>query len=122
MAAKKSKKPAKTAKTEKAEDAPKKPRARRTPRKAAADSAGLLPAECVDTTAGSAALEPLRARIVAEGGVVIGAYRDPLGGHSLLLAVLPIATVAPTPFQRDLSEAHHKRLAEVIHKTGRFLD
>jgi ParB family chromosome partitioning protein len=30
--------------------------------------------------------------------------------------------VEPTPFQRDLSEAHHKRLAEVIEKTGRFLD
>ena len=28
----------------------------------------------------------------------------------------------PTPFQRDLSDAHHKRLAEVIHKTARFLD
>ena len=26
------------------------------------------------------------------------------------------------PFQRDLSDAHHKRLADVINKTGRFLD
>jgi len=30
--------------------------------------------------------------------------------------------IAPTPFQRDLSDAHHKRLADVINKTGRFLD
>jgi ParB family transcriptional regulator, chromosome partitioning protein len=35
---------------------------------------------------------------------------------------LPIDAVEPTPFQRDLSDAHHKRLADVINKTGRFLD
>ena len=36
--------------------------------------------------------------------------------------MLPIDHVQPTPFQRDLSEAHHKRLAGMIEKTGRFLD
>jgi ParB family chromosome partitioning protein len=35
---------------------------------------------------------------------------------------LPIDAVEPTPFQRDLSDTHHKRLAEVIAKTGRYLD
>ena len=39
-----------------------------------------------------------------------------------LLAILPIDAVEPTPFQRDLSDTHHKRLADVINKTGRFLD
>jgi ParB family chromosome partitioning protein len=39
-----------------------------------------------------------------------------------LLSVLPIDRVEPTPFQRDLSDTHHKRLADVIDKTGRFLD
>ncbi len=53
---------------------------------------------------------------------MVGAYRDPLGGHPLVLAVLPIDRIEPTPFQRDLSETHHKRLADVIQKTGRFLD
>ena len=38
------------------------------------------------------------------------------------MAVLPIDTIQPTPFQRDLSDTHHKRLANVIQKTGRFLD
>ena len=57
-----------------------------------------------------------------EGGAVLGAYRDPYGGHPLVLAALPIARVEPTPFQRDLSDPHHKRLAEVIVKTGRYLD
>jgi ParB family chromosome partitioning protein len=38
------------------------------------------------------------------------------------LSIPPIDTVEPTPFQRDISDAHHKRLADVINKTGRFLD
>jgi ParB family chromosome partitioning protein len=56
------------------------------------------------------------------GGCVVGAYKEPLGGHPVLLSILPIDAVEPTPFQRDLSDAHHKRLADVINKTGRFLD
>jgi ParB family chromosome partitioning protein len=56
------------------------------------------------------------------GGCVVGLYRDPLGGHPLLLSILPVDAIEPTPFQRDLSDAHHKRLADVINKTGRFLD
>jgi ParB family chromosome partitioning protein len=98
----------------------KKPRKPRVPRKRAAESVGLKPAECLVSVTGG--LTPAAARIEEEGGVVLAAYRDPLGGHSLLLAVLPISRVQPTPFQRDLSEAHHKRLAEVINRTGRFLD
>lgn len=56
------------------------------------------------------------------GGCVVGVYKEPLGGHQLLLSILPIDAIEPTPFQRDLSDAHHKRLADVINKTGRFLD
>jgi ParB family chromosome partitioning protein len=52
----------------------------------------------------------------------VGIYKEPLGGHSVLLSLLPIGAIEPTPFQRDLSEAHHKRLADVINRTGRFLD
>jgi ParB family chromosome partitioning protein len=88
-------------------------------RKAEAGSVGLEPRECE--------LEPgkvaeLTSRIEAEGGLVAAAYRDPLGGKPVVLAVLPLAKVEPTPFQRDLSEAHAKRLAEVVAKTGRYLD
>ena len=56
------------------------------------------------------------------GGCVVGSYKDPLGGHPVFISILPIDAVEPTPFQRDLSDAHHKRLADVINKTGRFLD
>jgi len=97
------------------------PARRKTPRKAPAGSRGLEARACLPE--GSIdALDPLREHVAKEGGCVIGGYLDPFGGHPLLLAVVPIDRVAPTPFQRDLSEAHHKRLAEVIDKTGRFLD
>lgn len=56
------------------------------------------------------------------GGTPIGAYREPLGGRVLLLATLPLAAVQPTPFQRDLSPTHAKRLAEKIEETAAFLD
>jgi ParB family chromosome partitioning protein len=52
----------------------------------------------------------------------LASYRDPLGGHPTLFAVLPIERVKPTPFQRDLSESHAKRLTETIGKIGVFLD
>jgi ParB family chromosome partitioning protein len=56
------------------------------------------------------------------GGAVIGAYRDPLGGRPLMLASLPLNAVQPTPFQRDLSPTHAKRLALKIDETAAFLD
>jgi ParB family chromosome partitioning protein len=38
------------------------------------------------------------------------------------MAVLPFKAVQPTPFQRDLSPTHVKRLAEKIEESGSFLD
>jgi len=64
----------------------------------------------------------LERRVEASGGVVLGRFRDPLGGHWLLLTALPLERIAPTPFQRDLSEAHARRLGEVIDAVGIFLD
>jgi len=95
--------------------------ARRRPRKAKPGTKGITPAESrlerPEGLAGEAAEAVERA-----GGLVVGQYKEPLGGHSTLLSVLPIDSVEPTPFQRDLSDTHHKRLADVINKTGRFLD
>jgi ParB family transcriptional regulator, chromosome partitioning protein len=56
------------------------------------------------------------------GGAPIGGYREPLGGRPLLLASLPLGAVQPTPFQRDLSPTHAKRLATKIDETAAFLD
>lgn len=101
--------------------APAKAPKRRTPRKQKAGSAGLDPVSC-QLDANDATIAPLEKIIEHEGGIVVGRYKEPLGGHPLVTAILPIAKIEPTPFQRDLSDTHHKRLAEVIQKTGRFLD
>ena len=67
-------------------------------------------------------LEALGAAIAEDGGRVLAAYREPLGGHALLFVALPVAAVVPTPFQRDLSDAHVRRLTVAMDKTRRFLD
>jgi ParB family transcriptional regulator, chromosome partitioning protein len=85
------------------------------------NSAGLEPNEVADDSP-PAALTKLGDEVAAAGGHVLASYRDPLGGHWLSLAVLPIDRVEPTPFQRELSDAHAKRLVGVIPKVGRFLD
>src|SRR5437764_1879107 len=95
--------------------------ARRRPRKAKPGTKGLGPAECRLEQPTGAAAEAAEA-IEKAGGCVVGSYKEPLAGHPVLLCVLPIDAIEPTPFQRDLSDAHHKRLADVINKTGRFLD
>ena len=95
--------------------------ARRRPRKAKAGSKGLGPSECRLEQPTGPALKVSEA-IEKSGGCTVGSYKEPLGGHPVLLAVLPIDAVEPTPFQRDLSDTHHKRLADVINKTGWFLD
>jgi ParB family chromosome partitioning protein len=64
----------------------------------------------------------LVALIRSAEGSPIGAYRDPLGSRPLVLATLPLAAVQPTPFQRDLSPTHTKRLAEKIDEARAFLD
>jgi ParB family chromosome partitioning protein len=96
-------------------------RVKRTPKKAAARSRGIEPQDTKLDLSASEVADVTR-RVEQEGGVVLGAYRDPLGGNPVVFASLPIEKVEPTPFQRDLSEAHHKKLAGVIDKTGLFLD
>jgi len=95
--------------------------AKKRPRKAKPGSKGLGPRECrLEQVSGSAA--DAAEAIEKAGGCLVGSYKEPLGGHPVLISILPIDAVEPTPFQRDLSDAHHKRLADVIDKTGRFLD
>ena len=84
-------------------------------------SAGLEPDEVAQGSP-PAAIGAMAKEVEAEGGHVLASYRDPLGGHWLSFAVLPIDRIEPTPFQRELSDAHTKRLVGVIPKVGRFLD
>jgi ParB family chromosome partitioning protein len=90
-------------------------------KKAEPASAGLSPAEVAGGTP-PAELRELERAVAAAGGEVLSRYRDPLGGRWLALAALPLSRIAPTPFQRDLSEPHAKRLAEMIERVGCFLD
>src|SRR5438270_7212521 len=67
-------------------------------------------------------LKELSDAVAAEGGAVLAAYREPLGGHSLLFAALPVDKVEPTVFQRDVSDAHVLKLTRAMDKTRRYLD
>ena len=67
-------------------------------------------------------LAPLAVQVQQVGGAAIGGYHEPFSGRPVLLATLPIAGVLPTPFQRDLSPTHTKRLAQKIEESGAFLD
>ena len=89
-------------------------------KKAAAGSVGLTPAEV--RTAESRDLDQLADQVDADGGSVLGRYSEPFGGKPVLLVALPVASVEPTPYQRDPSDAHVKRLMGVIEKIGLFLD
>jgi ParB family chromosome partitioning protein len=69
-----------------------------------------------------AAVRALAERVERDGGEVLALYREPVGGHWQAFCLLPREKVAPTPFQRDLSPTHAKRLQEVIKKLQRFVD
>ncbi len=107
----------------------KKPASEKTPARAGASRRRKKPTARPGLAAPEAVAGPAPDEIAAlgraieeAGGGVAGPYRDPVGGHWHILAVLPIDRVEPTPFQRDLSETHVARLADVIGRMGRFLD
>jgi ParB family chromosome partitioning protein len=68
------------------------------------------------------AIAALAAFVRDAGGAPIGAYHEPLGGRPLLLACIPLGAVQPTPFQRDLSPTHTRRLAQKIDEAAAYLD
>jgi ParB family transcriptional regulator, chromosome partitioning protein len=101
--------------------AKKKPGAPRKRRKLAGKSIGLEARELLITATPSDVGE-LQEAIEEDGGRVLASYREPFGGHWLIMAALPIEKVEPTPFQRNLSDSHARKLESVIAKLGRFLD
>ncbi len=95
---------------------------RRKKKEAAPPKSRGLTAARLASASPPAKVERLAEAIEEDGGAVLGTYKDPLGGSWQVLAGLPIDKVEPTPFQRDLSEAHTEKLATAIDKLGRFLD
>lgn len=67
-------------------------------------------------------VQTLEREISSDGGALLTSYREPFGGHWLVIAALPIDKVEPTPYQRNLSDTHVRKLEGVIAKLGRFLD
>jgi ParB family chromosome partitioning protein len=70
----------------------------------------------------SKAARALAAQVEEDGGRTLALYRDPVGGHWQIFCLLPLDRVEPTPYQRDLSPTHVKRLQEVVRKIDRFVD
>ena len=112
-----------TAKATKRKNPRKSPPTRRARGKLApGDSARGLDAAEVAFAMDSPEIRDIVELVRSAGGALIGAYREPLGGRPLLVASLPLSAVQPTPFQRDLSPTHAKRLALKIDETAAFLD
>lgn len=64
----------------------------------------------------------LAEQVEKDGGHALALYQDPVGDHWHIFCLLPIGMVEPTPYQRDLSPTHAKRLLEVVKKIDRFVD
>jgi ParB family transcriptional regulator, chromosome partitioning protein len=97
-----------------------KKRAVKRRKKSPPKSIGLTAAETTQVRDDN--LGALAGAVERDGGAVLARYREPYGGTPALLAALPIDRVEPTPYQRDPSEAHVKRLMGVMETLGRFLD
>jgi ParB family transcriptional regulator, chromosome partitioning protein len=89
-------------------------------KKVAPSSVGLTAGQTAAVEAGT--LDALASQVEEDGGAVLGRYNDPFGGHPLLVVALPVSAVEPTPYQRDPSDTHVKRLMGVVEKIGLFLD
>ncbi len=64
----------------------------------------------------------LAEQVEKDGGHALAIYQEPVGDHWQIFCLLPMAKVEPTPYQRDLSPTHVKRLQEVVRKINRFVD
>jgi ParB family transcriptional regulator, chromosome partitioning protein len=68
------------------------------------------------------AVSELARQVEADGGAALCAFQEPIGRNWHLFTLLPANLVKPTPFQRDLSPAHTKRMVEVMGKLRRFTE
>jgi len=64
----------------------------------------------------------LAEQVEKDDGHALAIYQDPVGEHWQIFCLLPMDRVEPTPYQRDLSPTHMKRLQDVVKKIDRFVD
>ena len=57
-----------------------------------------------------------------DGGHVLALYQEPVGEHWQVFCLLPRAKVEASPYQRDVSPTHVKRLTEAVKRVDRFVD
>jgi ParB family chromosome partitioning protein len=70
----------------------------------------------------SKAARALAEQVERDGGRVLAAYQEPVGEHWQLFCLLPRTRVEASPYQRDVSPTHVKRLTEAVRKIDRFVD
>src|SRR5437773_11468252 len=70
----------------------------------------------------SKAAQALASQIERDGGRVLAVYQEPIGDHWQIFGLLPRAKCEASPYQRDLSPTHVKRLTESIKRLDRFVD
>jgi ParB family transcriptional regulator, chromosome partitioning protein len=68
------------------------------------------------------AVTALLEQVEKDGGHPLAVYQEPVGDRWQIFALLPLDRVEPTPYQRDLSPTHAKRLTDVVKKIDRFVD
>src|SRR5262249_11466086 len=68
------------------------------------------------------AVTGLLEQVEKDGGHALAVYQEPVGDRWQIFALLPLDRVEPTPYQRDLSPTHAKRLTDVVKKIDRFVD
>jgi ParB family chromosome partitioning protein len=70
----------------------------------------------------SRAVQELAAQVERDGGHALALYQEPVGEHWQIFCLLPMDKVEASPYQRDLSPTHVKRLTEAVKKLDRFID
>jgi ParB family transcriptional regulator, chromosome partitioning protein len=64
----------------------------------------------------------LAEQIERDGGRVLSVYQEPVGEHWQIFCLLPRTKVEASPYQRDVSPTHVKRLTEAVRRVDRFVD
>jgi len=70
----------------------------------------------------SRAARALAEQVERDGGRVLAVYQEPVGDHWQVFCLLPRGKVEASPYQRDVSPTHVKRLQEAVKRIDRFVD
>jgi ParB family transcriptional regulator, chromosome partitioning protein len=70
----------------------------------------------------SKAARTLAEQVERDGGRVLAVYQEPVGDHWQVFCLLPRGKIEASPYQRDVSPTHVKRLQEAVKRIDRFVD